>query len=82
MKLQTLIFIHLRFKEIFLQYSYYCTLYEFMNNISCGGVHRTVGVKVFETKDQQHLKSFYDLFDDFNKVFCILMVLKEKGQKP
>ena len=53
-----------------------------MNNISCGGVHRTVGVKVFETKDQQHLKSFYDLFDDFNKVFCILMVLKEKGQKP
>ena len=53
-----------------------------MKNISCVGVHCTVGVKVFETKDQQHLKSFYDLFDDFNKVFCILMVLKEKGQKP
>ena len=78
MKLQTLIFIHLRFKEIFFQYSYYCTL----NTISCVGVHCTVGVKVFETKDQQYLKSFYDLFDDFNKVFCILMVLKEKGQKP
>ena len=27
-------------------------------------------------------KSFYDLFDDFNKGFCILMVLKEKVKNP
>ena len=45
-----------------------------MNNILC------VGVKVFETKDQKYLKS--GLFDDFDKVFCILMVLKEKVKNP